>query len=136
MDPLYLAHAGVTLMLVGLIWTIQLVHYPLFAHAAGHGWSEFHADHARRITLIVGLLMPVELLLAGAIVLRGADPLAWLGVGLLAVVWVSTAMFQVPLHNAMARRFDASAHRALVGTNWIRTAAWTMRGGLALGLLQ
>jgi hypothetical protein len=35
MGPLLLAHAAATLFMVGVIWFVQLVHYPLFAASAG-----------------------------------------------------------------------------------------------------
>jgi hypothetical protein len=55
--------------------------------------------------------------------------------GLLAVNWLSTAAVQVPLHGRLAREYEEQAHRALVRTNWVRTAAWTARGALvAYGL--
>ena len=31
MPLVFLLHLGATLALVGLIWTVQVVHYPLFA---------------------------------------------------------------------------------------------------------
>ena len=57
---------------------------------------------------------------------------AWLGIGLLAVIWISTPVLQVPEHGRLTEGFDAGAHSRLVGTNWIRTIAWTARG-LLLG---
>ena len=39
-------------------------------------------------------------------------------------------MLQVPRHQTLATSFDAGTHRALVRTNWIRSVAWSVRGGL------
>ena len=64
----------------------------------------------------------------------GALP-AWsvvLGAALVGVIWASTAFVQVPLHSALGGAFDGDAHGKLVATNWVRTAAWTARGGLVL----
>ena len=58
------------------------------------------------------------------------------GLGLLAVIWLSTAFLSVPRHEALRHGFDASAHGALVATNWIRTAAWTVRSALLLVVLR
>ena len=135
MDAMLLAHAAVTCALAGLIWTIQLVHYPLFAYADRGSWRAFHDAHARRITRLVAVLMPLELLLAGALAWQLGSAEAWLGITLLAVVWISTAALQVPLHEILSRRFDAGAHRALVATNWVRTAGWTLRALVAVALL-
>lgn len=135
MDVLLLAHAGVTLVLVGLIWTIQLVHYPLFRHVDPSAWDAFHDAHGMRITWLVGLLMPAEVLLAGALVLQQPSLLTWAGVGLLVVIWLSTALVQVPLHQRLGEGFDEAVHARLVAFNWIRTIAWTLRGLLAVHLL-
>jgi hypothetical protein len=55
-----------------------------------------------------------------------------IGLALLAVIWLSTALVQVPCHKRLSQGFDAATHRRLVGTNWIRTVAWSLRGLLVL----
>ncbi len=135
MGTLLLAHAAITCMLAGLIWTIQLVHYPLFAYADRGSWRAFHAAHGRRISGLVAVLMPLELLLAGLLAWRLQSAEALLGLLLLVVIWLSTALFQVPSHGRLSRRFDADAHRFLVATNWVRTTAWSLRALVALTLL-
>ena len=55
--------------------------------------------------------------------------------GLLAVIWVSTFLIQVPLHGRLTRGFDATRHSALVRSNWIRTVAWSARGALLAWML-
>jgi hypothetical protein len=57
------------------------------------------------------------------------------GAALIAVVWLSTAFVQVPYHRRLEQGFDAAAARALATSNWIRTFAWTARGGLVLAWL-
>jgi hypothetical protein len=47
----------------------------------------------------------------------------------------STWRLQVPRHDALARGWDAAAHRALVRSNWVRTAAWSARAALLLAAL-
>jgi hypothetical protein len=129
MTPLLATHAAATWALVGLIWTVQLVQYPLFAQVGVDAFPAFHTRHTRQITWVVAPLMLTELATAALLVLRGTRG-PWLLASLapLAVVWLSTWLVQVPLHEQLARGFDADAHRRLVATNWIRTAAWTLRG--------
>jgi hypothetical protein len=52
----------------------------------------------------------------------------------LASNWLSTWVVQIPLHNCLAAGFDSEAHRRLVKTNWMRTAAWTLRGVCLFGV--
>jgi hypothetical protein len=56
----------------------------------------------------------------------------WIGVALLAVIWVSTAFIQVPCHEQLSQEFNKAVHQRLVGTNWLRTTAWSMRSLLVL----
>ena len=134
-----LVHAGATLYMVGLIWFVQLVHYPLFGRVGAAGFPAYEAEHQRRTTLAVGPPMVIEALCALLLAVRvpsGAAPwVPWFGLGLLAAVWLSTALLQVPRHGELARGFDARAHRRLVATNRLRTALWSARGVLALALL-
>lgn len=135
-DLLLLAHAAVTWALVGLIWTVQCVQYPLFAAVPSEGFLAYHAGHMRRITIVVGPLMLAELLAAAAIAIRTPSAsLAWVGIALLASVWIVTWSLSVPCHDRLAKGFDPAVHRRLVRTNWLRTAAWTLRGVVAFLLL-
>ena len=59
----------------------------------------------------------------------------WTGLTLVAVLWISTGLLQVPLHQTLGGGFDAVAHQRLVATNWIRTVAWGLRATLVLAML-
>jgi len=125
-----------TLFMVGLIWFVQIVHYPLLARVGRTDFPAFERAHVARTGPVVGPPMLVEL--ATTLGLLAAAPAAvpaeatWLGAGLLAVVWISTALLQVPSHRRLGAGFDAATHRRLVATNWIRTAAWSIRGMLVV----
>ena len=135
---LILLHAAATWAMVGLIWFVQVVHYPLFARVGEPGFAAYEQHHTTRTTWVVAPLMLTELGTAVWLVLRptGDPALAWAGLGLLAVVWTSTAALQVPCHRRLADGFDAGVAARLVRTNWIRTAAWTARGAIALRLCE
>jgi hypothetical protein len=132
-------HAAVTAFLAGLIWVVQLVHYPLFDRVERGGFPAFHAAHSGRISLLVVPAMTLEAFLALFLVLRPPPGIApWLpvaGLLLVAVNALSTAFLQVPLHHRLASGFDLEAHRALVRNNAVRTAAWSLRTGIALAIL-
>ncbi len=140
MKILLLAHVASTLFMTGVIWIVQVVHYPLFAKVGAAGFVAYEADHARLITYVVFPAMTVELLTGLALVWHRPAavpaPLVWVGLGLIGVVWLSTAVLQVPLHGVLSSGFEADAHRRLVATNWIRTVAWTLRAGVVLAMLR
>lgn len=140
-----LVHAAATLFMAGLAWFVQVVHYPLFAEVApaapagSDPWPAYAAAHVRRTTWVVGPPMLLEA--ACSVLLVAAPPegvpawMTWIGVGLLAVVWLSTGLLQVPAHGRLAHAFDAEVHRRLVRSSWLRTAGWTARGALALAMI-
>jgi hypothetical protein len=127
-----LLNVGATWFMVGLIWFVQVVHYPLFAGVGAEGFGDYSARHQRGTTWVVGGPMAVEGVTAMWLLWdRPVGMAMWaavVGMGLLLVVWGSTAMMQVPCHQRLERGFDAAVHRRLVVTNWVRTAAWTARG--------
>jgi hypothetical protein len=137
---LLLTHAAVTLFLVGLIWTIQIVHYPLFAKVGLENAVQYQAEHQWRITVIVLPAMLLELATSGLLIFIQPAPipswLIWLGALLVVIIWGSTFFLQVPQHSVLDRGFDPIAHALLVSTNWLRTLAWTARGAIAFYMLS
>jgi hypothetical protein len=137
--PLLVAQLASTLPLVGLIWFVQVVAYPLFALVDPAHFEQYHQAHSAWITWLVGPLMLVELAAAGLWVLA-PDPnvprwLPLVGLALVVLAWLVTVFLSVPQHNILAGGFDGQAHRVLVATNWLRTLAWTARAALLLGLV-
>ena len=137
---LLLIHAAATLCMVGVIWFVQLVHYPLFQCVGSSSFSSYEQKNQRRTSWVVVPLMVTELVTAAALLfteLSGPSrAIAWIGTGLLLVIWISTALLQLPLHRKLSAGFDARRVRLLIGSNWIRTVAWSARGLIALLLLQ
>ncbi|MDW8298139.1 MAG: hypothetical protein RML95_02260 [Anaerolineae bacterium] len=133
---IFLINLGATLAMFGAIWIVQVVHYPLFSRVGIESFRAYETAHTSLITLVVMPLMFAELITAFLLALqppRGTPLIiAWIGLGLVGVTWLSTAFIQVPLHSKLSAGFDASAHQALVTTNWIRTIAWSLRAVLVL----
>ena len=134
-----IAQAVATFAMVGLVWFVQVVHYPLFALVPKTGRRQYETAHANRTTWIVAPVMLVEA--ASALLLladppRGTSrPLALAGLVLLALVWLSTWLIQVPAHRALSRDPTDRAVRRLVIGNWPRTLLWTARAGVVVAML-
>ena len=141
-ELLLVVQAAAAWFMTGLIWVIQIVHYPLMNRVGEDNWLGYERSHMARITWIVAPAMLIEAGTCGlclAMVLAGthsADgPATAHGLHitlamLLAIAWVSTWLLQVPAHTSLARGFTDPAHRKLVTSNWLRTAAWTARAVL------
>lgn len=134
-----LAHLSATLLMVGVIWIVQIVHYPLFSAVGADSFAAYEAAHSRRISYIVMPLMLIELATAALLALapppQVAPALLWVGLALVVLIWLSTFALQVPQHRILSGGFDLRAHRLLVATNWLRTIGWSLRGLLALWLV-
>jgi hypothetical protein len=88
--------------------------------------------------ILVGLPGNPAAALAGLVWLRAPAAhaaTAAIGAVLLAVVWASTFLLQVPCHHRLEQGYEAAAIRRLVATNWLRTLAWSGRGACATALL-
>lgn len=135
------AHAAATWWMAGVIWMVQLVHYPLMGLVGVERWREYEQAHCSRITFVVLPAMVLELASALLITWRslasaGPAPVAeCFGAALLALLWLSTFLVQTPLHMRLSERFEPAEHTRLVRTNWLRTLAWSARAVLALTML-
>jgi uncharacterized membrane protein len=140
MIRILLAHVAATWTMVGLIWFVQIVHYPLFAQVGPDRFATYETAHNRLTTWVVGLPMLIEVVTACMLVLMKPEHIPsgyiWSGVLLVAIIWGSTALLQVPQHEILTHGFAVDAHRVLVTSNWIRTIAWTLRGVLVLLMLN
>lgn len=139
MEWVLLLNLASTGVMIGVIWFVQVVHYPLFGGVGRDGWPAYAAAHGRRTTRVVGPPMLVELATGVLLVLRpppGVPPSAlWAGLALIGVAWASTGLLQVPRHRDLAGGWDPAAHRSLVAGNRVRVVAWTLRGMLLLWIL-
>lgn len=140
MKAIFLLNVASTLVMTGVIWFVQVVHYPLFNRVGLAEFARYEADHSNLTGLVVVPLMLVELATAALLVWQHPPdfPKFWLVVGLALVVliWAATFFVSVPQHGKLASGFDLAAYRTLVTTNWIRTLAWSARSLIVLYLLE
>ncbi len=57
---IFCLHLASTLAMTGIIWFIQIVHYPLYDHVPTAAFASYEAAHARLIVWIVIPLMTIE----------------------------------------------------------------------------
>lgn len=136
MNLVFVTNLATTLFMVGVIWMVQLVHYPLFARVGVAAFPLYEVEHSRLISLIVVPAMLLELTTAVWFLFVRPSYVtqweAWAGVALVGIIWGATFMLAVPQHALLRSGWNADAHRLLVSTNWLRTAVWSLRGLLVL----
>lgn len=121
--------------MTAVLWYVQLVHYPRFSKIPAAEFPAYQARNIRRTAYVVGPLMVLEGATALTLTLQFGGVAAWAGLIVLAILWASTLLVQLPLHRALRRGFDPALHERLLRTNRLRTVGWTSRAAIALWML-
>ena len=131
-DIVLLINLVSTWTMVGVIWFVQVVHYPLLAVVPAESAASVAVEHQRRTGWVVGAPMALEGVTTLALLVLIPEGVAWFVPWLagipLAIALGATIFLSVPRHERMAREPDAQVGKELVSTNWVRTIAWTVRG--------
>jgi hypothetical protein len=128
-----------TWTMVGVIWFVQVVHYPLLSVVPVQSAASVAVEHQRRTGWVVGAPMALEGVTTLALLVMVPEGVAWFVPWLagipLAVALGATIFLSVPRHERMAREPDVQVGKELVSTNWVRTIAWTVRGLIVGGMV-
>lgn len=79
--------------------------------------------------------MTVELITGAWLFFEFYHAFHWINMALLGIIWLSTAVFQVPIHLKLMNKASAKLITRVIRTNWIRTIAWTLRSLLWMAYL-
>ena len=122
-------HLVLASIMVGVIWVIQLVHYPSFRFTDREKYVSFQIFHMRKISFIVMPVMVLEFLSGLLLVLYHSNYESLLRISfiLLLIIWLVTALFFAQIHQKLSKGYDETLVRNLVSLNWIRTLLWTIR---------
>jgi hypothetical protein len=135
------AQALASSAMCGLIWFVQIVHYPLFAHTDTTHSPDYADENQRRTGPVVIPPMLVEAATATLIAISPPPaigrPAALAGLAMVVALWLSTLLMQMPLHVQLKQAGHTPATvAALVRTNWLRTTLWSARALLAIWMLH
>lgn len=91
-QAVFLLHILSTAFMAGVIWFVQVVHYPLFLRTGIVEFADYHRKHARLTGFVVGPPMFFEATTAAALVFLAPGILsAWpftVALLLLALIWL------------------------------------------------
>ena len=118
-------HFASTAVMVGVIWVIQLLHYPTFHYIEKNNYSQFQKFHMNRISYIVIPAMVIEMLSGIMLVIINDDFI--ISFSLLVCIWIITFVFFTNIHQHLLSKYENTAVEKLVNLNWIRTVFWTVR---------
>ena len=116
-----------TSIMVGIIWVIQLLHYPSFHFINDQKYIEFQHFHMQRISIIVIPAMLTELASALLLAYFFESSLTIILLALVIGNWAITLIFFTNMHQKLTDGYDHSIVNRLVQINWSRTALWSLR---------
>ncbi len=127
---LILLSLATSAFLTGLVWFVQVVHYPGFMKVGAEAFADYHRFHTSATAQVVVVPMILELGLAFVLFALAQTPANGIGLGLVLAVWILTFVWIVPVHGVLETGLDISAARKLVWLNLLRSLLWTARLGL------
>lgn len=80
--------------------------------------------------------MTIEILTGAWLLFKSPDPFQWSNMLLLGIIWLSTAIFQVPIHLKLMNSASEKLITRVIRTNWIRTISWSLRSLLLLAYMH
>ena len=116
-----------TSLMVGVIWVIQLLHYPSFHFINDTKYIEFQHFHMKRISFIVIPAMLIELASALLLAYFFRSSLIIILLALLLGVWAITFIFFINMHQKLTNGYNQCIVDRLVKINWSRTTLWSLR---------
>lgn len=133
-------HTATTLVLAGVMWTLQLTIIPILARDTAESWPR----HVRAYRGVVRALFWPLILIEGATgigvaVLQPAGVPQWLhgvNVGLLLCAWVTVPVTRLVVGHGPVARFHPEGFGKFARLNWIRVAVWTGRSVVVLTMLH
>ena len=135
MSGLILTNLLATWAMVGVIWTVQVVHYPLMAFTGPDHSAAYQQQHVKQISLLVVPLMSIEAVAAVALFISQPGLLSMLGVLLLVGIWGVTGAMSVPAHDRLQFGYRREPFKLLMRSNSMRTALWTLRGVVVVAMV-
>ena len=127
-DDLLMIHIISTSIMVGVIWVMQLVHYPSFKYVNESDYIIFQKFHMSNISYIVFPAMFTELITGLLIFFSGEKSLFFvLSLICLFLIWVITGVLFTKFHNILQKGKDLKMIEKMIKANWTRTLLWTLR---------
>lgn len=108
-----------------LIWLVQVIIYPSFKYTSEADFPAWHSKYTRLITFFVLPLMFIQLGISFYQITIEMNALNIAVLVIIVLVWLSTFIISVPLHNDLQAGKNIKLIAKLVKTNWYRTILWT-----------
>jgi hypothetical protein len=132
--------AALVFWVLGQIWLVQIVIYPLFAQVGAPDYVRYHRLYTRRIPLPVIIPGFASFLLPVALALWGPAVPLWMSAGNIAAGIVGllvTVLLEIPRHGRLEKGGKNDATIAeLIRYNWPRTLSISAQAVITLLMLR
>jgi hypothetical protein len=130
----FILNTTCSVALTGIVWFVQVVHYPAFSRFYRAEFIRHHRFHIIRTAFVVTPLMIIELATSGFLVFN-SDALHFYhitGLIIVILIWLSTFLIQAPIHIKLQKGYNDDLVKRLIDSNWIRTLLWSAKSLLSL----
>ncbi|MCH9633291.1 MAG: hypothetical protein S4CHLAM7_00140 [Chlamydiae bacterium] len=126
---LFSLHLLASLYMLGIIWFVQIVHYPMFTFLNNDSPLDPHKFHSKRTSYLVVPAMIIELGTVIWLLFRPYPNLFTVIILLLMTLapLITTFVLQVPVHKKLGQEMNQSMINKLTHSNWLRTWLWTIK---------
>lgn len=135
----FLTQLVTTLFMVGVIWFVQIVDYPLLALIGLAEAPWYGQRHRILATRVMAVPMLIEWVTSFMLLIdRPAgieDWMVWTGLGLLMVIAYFTVVTVRTCLRQLSQDFEPEVHQRLLRVNWIRVWCWSLRGALVVWMV-
>lgn len=132
-------HAFATWMMIGLIFFVQVVYYPLYVRLKDH-FTPYDKKDIKHMGYLVAPVFFFEFISAVILVFYKYDDfvyriLSLVNLLMLISIWVVSYILQVRRFGKHTLVFIDKMHHFLLTSNWYRTCVWFLRGLVVLSML-
>jgi len=120
-----------TLLIAGILWFVQLVHYPLFNEIPAKNMVNYGYYHMQKISGIINLLFIVDFItIVFLLLLVNSDLSATLmviNISIFLFIVFLTRITFLPIHQQLSKNPNSTLIAKLINLNWIRTLVWSLK---------
>jgi hypothetical protein len=132
-------HAFATWMMIGLIFFVQVVYFPLYKRLKDK-FTPYDVKDIKHMGMLVAPVFFFEFLSAVILVFYKYHDstyriLSFVNLLMLVSIWVVNYYLQVKRYGVKTLLFLDKMHHFLLTSNWYRTCVWFLRGLVVLAML-
>lgn len=136
---IFIFHLAASFMMIGIVWLVQVINYPLFRMIPKDLFARFYQAHLDRSQWVIVPLMLTEFCTGAFLLLWPITQVSYwlyqLNFALIVAIWLETFFMQLPIHRLLQKNHSLEAIDKLISSNWLRTFTWSIHGLVLIAIL-